>query len=399
MSLLKRKQEREQKAAENAARLAKEKKRQELAIHPLVKGGRDRDIRDAYFQGIIFAAIADDDKIDKNEQAVLVNIGASLEMSAAEVEDGIACVTALTDDGKLSLIEECAKTIKEDDATVKLFYVQFIQLWTSHEYDKKELDEYLHQFADWTGVTLPEAKIFAIKKILEGDEAIDAYLVDLADWMGDDALKYFAVGKFGDVSEALVKERKRLKAVVEKKRREKADAEARVKAQQQLDEAIKDIVHTYGDRASITIEALEDVSERVSGIDGNLIDWTLYCNAILKRRNDVIYCHRLGACRRKIWRLVVLLMLDYKPKYSFMCDDLDWLLSSKGIECNCWYERLEGFMAKYLKDRVDIVDSAPEDIRTENTRKIKRKKKGDGLLGALLGVRSIRGVFDVFPKK
>ena len=58
MSLLKRKQEKERKAAEEATRLAEEKKLQDLAIHPLVKDGCGRDVCDAYFDGLVFALLS-----------------------------------------------------------------------------------------------------------------------------------------------------------------------------------------------------------------------------------------------------------------------------------------------------------------------------------------------------
>ena len=147
MSLLKRKLEKDRKAAEEAARLAEEKKLQALAVHPLVKDGCGRDVVDAYLQGLVFAAIADDDKIDKGERALLKKIGTSLGIPGEEVDDTIKGVLSLDDDGKIALVEECVTALKGNEVGVKLFYAQFIQVWTSHEHDEGELGEYLGKFA------------------------------------------------------------------------------------------------------------------------------------------------------------------------------------------------------------------------------------------------------------
>ena len=105
MSLLKRQQERERKAAEEAARRAEEKKLRDMAVHPLVRAGLNRDVRDAYFYGLVFAAIADDYKVDKNEKEALTDIAGSLCIPVAEVNDAIGWVTSLPDEKKFALID------------------------------------------------------------------------------------------------------------------------------------------------------------------------------------------------------------------------------------------------------------------------------------------------------
>ena len=170
MSLLKRQQERERKAAEEAARRAEEKKLRDMAVHPLVRAGLNRDERDAYLYGLVFAAIADDDKVDKNEKEALTDIAVSLCISVAEVNDAIGWVMSLPDDKKFALIDECIETIKSCEIGVKLFYAQFMLLWALHEHEAWELDKYLLLFVDKTGVAFPMAKRHAVLKILEGEE-------------------------------------------------------------------------------------------------------------------------------------------------------------------------------------------------------------------------------------
>ena len=348
MLLLKRQQERERKAAEEAARRAEEKKLRDMAVHPLVRAGLNRDVRDAYLYGLVFAAIADDDKVDKNEKEALTDIAVSLCISVAEVNDAIGWVTSLPDD----------ETIKGCEIGVKLFYSQFMLLLALHEHEAGELDEcFLSlRFVDKTGIAFPMAKRHAVLKILEGEEGVDGAMNALADWMGDDALKYFVVKKYGDVSDILAKERKRGR--VEQARRRKAAM--REKAQQQLNAAIKFAISKYGNKGAISTEALEDIEKHVNGIDGDLIDWPSYCNDILDVPEGggflgiVLDSKERKKYRHKIWQLVALLMIDYKPEYSVMCQELRWLLMSSCITMGSWQEDVKKFMTKYLKCRVSF---------------------------------------------
>ena len=40
-----------------------------IGSHPLMKMNVERNVRDAYFQGLVFAAFADDDQVDEQEGA------------------------------------------------------------------------------------------------------------------------------------------------------------------------------------------------------------------------------------------------------------------------------------------------------------------------------------------
>lgn len=362
MSLLKRKLEKDRKAAEEAARLAEEKKLQALAVHPLVKDGCGRDVVDAYLQGLVFAAIADDDKIDKGERALLKKIGTSLGMPGEEVDDTIKGVLSLDDDGKIALVEECVTALKGNEVGVKLFYAQFVQVWTSHEHDEEELGEYLGKFAEWTGVGLVQEKRKAILAAIAGGKGLDEGLYDLAEWMGDDALKYFVVGRMGDVSDSLARKRSQKKSEEDRRRRKKAEAAATEKANQQIDNAMEDVVQNYRDCASVTMEALRYSSDLVKGIDGDKIDWPTKVNPLLKQystkqRSMWSEYNRIDRtkCRANVWRLITLLMLDYAPQRSRMTSELDWLLSSSNIERPSWPERIAALVSSYLADRVTLV--------------------------------------------
>ncbi len=368
MSLLQRKRERDQKAAEEAARLAEEKRLQELSIHPFIKSGCSRDVRDAYFQGLVFAAVADDDKIDKDERAMLADVGSSLGIQVEEIDEAIASVSALSDDNKLALVEECVNAIKGDENGVKLFCAQFVQVWMSHDHDEDELAEYLRQFAEWGGVDLPEATLNCLRKAIGENEETEEALYELSEWMGAESLKYFAVKRYGDVSQMLARIRKQ-KAEAEAK----AHRSKRVNAtMEKLDVAMNNVVKEFGGMASVSDCVLKRISDFVKGIDGNFIDWTLCVNAILdipipdipsrlslwegvlnSEMQRKIW-RKTTICREKVWRLVTLLMVEYKPEDSAMSDRLNLLLSS--IQQQSWGKRFYEFIETYLNDRVSLVD-------------------------------------------
>ena len=46
----------------------------ELDVHPLLKWGCDRCVRDAYFCGVVFAAMTDDAEIDDKERKAIARI-------------------------------------------------------------------------------------------------------------------------------------------------------------------------------------------------------------------------------------------------------------------------------------------------------------------------------------
>ena len=127
--------------------------------------------------------------------------------SINEIADIIKNVLSLDDDDKNALVEECVTALKDNDGGAKLFYAQFIQIWTSHEDEEEELSAYLQNFVRWTGIAFAQDKRKAILKALAGGEGLDECLYGLAEWMGDDALKYFVVGRMGDVSDLLSRKR------------------------------------------------------------------------------------------------------------------------------------------------------------------------------------------------
>ena len=220
MSLLKRKQAKEQEAAEESDG----QKLHGFAIHPIIEKNFSRDVCDAYFQGLVCAAFADNERLDKSELSILNDIGVSLGMQVSDVDDALKTAQTIVDDVDKfeSLIKECLLTIKGSETIVKLFYTQFAQIWISHGHESKE--DLYDTFAaidasEVTGVAFPKVTINLIKRVCDGGDELDANLLSLSEWMGEDALKYFASKQYGDVSGLLETARKNKEVEAEANRK------------------------------------------------------------------------------------------------------------------------------------------------------------------------------------
>lgn len=224
MSLLSQKKENERVAAEAAAKAKEEAVLRDLAVHPVIKMGCDREVRDAYLYGIIVAAIANDDKIDAEERGVLDRIATSTEIPTADVEEAIARVNQMSVDEKLQLLEESVGAFKDQLDLVKFFYAQFAELWFTGEHDLGELKEIAGMLEKWSGVEFSTERFKDIKAVVSNASTLNSSLDDLTAWLGDDMLMRFAVGRYGNVSSRIEQSKaakREAAAEAEKKRRAK----------------------------------------------------------------------------------------------------------------------------------------------------------------------------------
>ncbi len=147
-------------------------KQAEEARHPIVKLGADRNVREAYFGGLAFAAVANDDAIDDDERRRLVGLGSSLELPSDGVEQTLRAVASATDDEKMALIEECARQI--DDAKVAdLFLKEFEELWKLGGGSADEYKEFRTQLVAWMGEKVKKALSDARQKKAEEQKRIE----------------------------------------------------------------------------------------------------------------------------------------------------------------------------------------------------------------------------------
>ena len=131
------------KAAEVEAARKHAQQMKELEVHPLLKWECARDVRDAYFCGVVFAVLTDDVEIDENERKTCERIGRSLEFSVKEIEDLILSVTKTVKaaveavdpetgaggDEVFAVLEESAMSLA-DDKVFRMFLAEYVKvLW------------------------------------------------------------------------------------------------------------------------------------------------------------------------------------------------------------------------------------------------------------------------------
>ena len=103
-----------------------------IGSHPLMKMNVERNVRDAYFQGLVFAAFADDDQVDEQEGAYLANAGKTLALSDEDVAEAISFVGTCDDERKIALASDVAHTMKGQPCC-ELFLCELSKVWMSHK--------------------------------------------------------------------------------------------------------------------------------------------------------------------------------------------------------------------------------------------------------------------------
>lgn len=151
MSLLKRNKDKQ---------LAAEKKL--AARHAIVKMDVDRNVRDAYFQGLVFAAVANDNQIDESERARLQEFGEALELTAEDVAEAIQGLSGMDDDAKMGVIEECARQLTNVEVA-ECFLKEFLELWLLGGGKQDEFGDFKSQLIDWMGDDVRVAEAEKIK--------------------------------------------------------------------------------------------------------------------------------------------------------------------------------------------------------------------------------------------
>ena len=153
-SLLDRKRAIDAAKAQKLADEERKRKETEERRHPLLKMGASRYVRDAYFLGLVFAAFANDETLDANEERLLRDIGCSLEMTTDDVDESIETLRGCGNDDagvekKLALIEECVKALG-NKTYVSLFVDDFEKVWNSGSGKPTDLCAFKGDFAKWT---------------------------------------------------------------------------------------------------------------------------------------------------------------------------------------------------------------------------------------------------------
>ena len=333
--------EKERKAKEAEA----EKKRREaeerlIGSHPIVKMGVGRDVRDAYFQGLVFAAFADDNKVDQSERNKLARVAKTLAVDEDEVDGAIETLMKMGDEAKLSLGEEVAKMLGGTECALP-FLCEFSLMWMAHDsYDQKSLCEWREQLAKW-GMPYPEKWFARFDEVVATVKDSPKALLELEGKLSEEMIVHLFSGMVDDVARKLKAAKAAVAAAAQRRRHAR-------RQNQLLEEVMGEIVAGFSCKRNVEAEDLQYVSDRVSEIDAKVIDWPAVVNGLLTSRMD---------CCKIVWKLIVLLMLDgWEPKLSQMTDELNQLLllSEWHQSRQDWKPDLEEFIGKYLGDQVEL---------------------------------------------
>lgn len=138
------------------------------ARHTIVKMGCERNVRDAYFQGLVFAAVANDDQIDESERVRLQELGEALELTPEDVAEAIQCLTGMDDDAKMGVIEECARQLTNVEVA-ECFLKEFSELWLLGGGKEDEFGDFKSQLVNWMGDNVKAAEEAKARRAAEAE--------------------------------------------------------------------------------------------------------------------------------------------------------------------------------------------------------------------------------------
>lgn len=362
MSLLSQKKENDRVAAEAAAKAKEEAVLRDLAVHPVIKMGCSREVRDAYLYGIVVAAIANDDKIDAEERGILDRIANSMEIPDADVEETIGHVNQMSVDEKLQLLEESVGAFKDQADLVKFFYAQFAELWLTGEHNLGELNEIMGMLVEWSGVEFPVGRLKDIKTVVSNAPTLNLALDDLSVWLGEDLLLRFAVSRYGNVSlriaESRIEKAKAARQKAElKAQQEELERVNRVRAE--FDSQIETVGEKYKVNGSMPAGWYDDVWGRFREISPLDIDWVVEVNSRLKALRQIPHCYaklvvggQERSRRKLVWKVVCMILVLRHGTWNGSGSVNDLLRSAMSLSTDGYNKKLEGFIVRNFSDVV-----------------------------------------------
>ena len=291
----------------------------ELDMHPLLKWGCDRSVRDAYFCGVVFAALTDDVKVDADERKVITRIGRSLALPDAEIEEAIASAAKVVRDSinavnpdtgeggdeVFSLLEECADFLR-GKKVFRLFVAEYVKVCATKGRNAEVERDVNSQLVDYVcpraGHVIDKQCYSEIWSMLDGGKDVHVKSLNgLASWIGDDAVRYYMRDVADvDVARLLQSERRRLSRIANEKARE----QELCRLQKEFEDKLDKVAAAYRDCSVVTSDIVDEIEDMMSGVSPE-VDVTdvivKICNGILGG-ND--YFRSQKSDRQKIWRLI-----------------------------------------------------------------------------------------------
>jgi len=211
----------DQRLAEDAAQRALNERIVELVIHPLVRANCDRNLREAYFYGLVYAGICDDLKIDETEEHLLNTIGAALALDVDFVMEAMTHMCEVENAAKMDLFAESLGVLKglAPESLQHLFASEFIKVRMLHPENEPDLPADLKDIGEGLGVSLESDLDIFTNVVKAGSVATLAEIEEASALLGDEIVKYLVVHEMGCIDDAVGKFRND-RAVADEKRKE-----------------------------------------------------------------------------------------------------------------------------------------------------------------------------------
>ena len=203
----------DEKKVKEVSRIRNERQLQDLDVHPLLKWGCERNIRDAYFFGIVFAALTDDLKIDEQEKKCISRIGHSLSLAVQEQDKAIEFVERTVTgavqaggDGVFSLLDDSAHEFA-DERVQRLFVAEYFKVCGGKEFDAEDVKEQLLEHVlSQHGVPCPNGLFDALSRFAARQFILSpSDLQTLCIWYSADVVRYLMLDIRGyDVASELL---------------------------------------------------------------------------------------------------------------------------------------------------------------------------------------------------
>lgn len=125
--------------------------------------GNDRNSRDAYIHGLVFAAVANapESKLNDREFEKLLEVGVLLRFSQLDIDCAISRMDALPEADKMALMEECVRSFEAPEIMTS-FLSEFKEVWIAGGGSETDLKSVYCVFENWAVPSVRD-KIFAIK--------------------------------------------------------------------------------------------------------------------------------------------------------------------------------------------------------------------------------------------
>lgn len=122
--------------------------------HPLCKLGVDRNVRTAYFYGLVFAALANDEVVMEDERRILASAAERLGLPVAELDCVITAERkSIEKCCENQLMAECLGALPNRQIA-DLFLADFDQVWKVGCGTEEELVAWHEDFGQWFGAAL-----------------------------------------------------------------------------------------------------------------------------------------------------------------------------------------------------------------------------------------------------